>query len=178
MYIPENMLLIIASLVVLLIVLFISLVDWRVVRVRVIGTFITESFLHFDVVLGSGASEDPSPEYRAEKRHLAASLALVATPARLLKPIWHPIYVVVRHLRGRLVRYGKTRVSRGMRRAWSQQSTQGLHTRTLLDLLLSVVISECVGWRNLIVALSCRHFLIFQNFKFKVKKIDLLKTNL
>ena len=67
MYIPENVLLIIASLVVLLIVLFTSLVDWRVVRVRIIGTFITESFLHFDVVLGPGASEHPSPEYRAEK---------------------------------------------------------------------------------------------------------------
>ena len=54
------MLLIIASLVVLLIVLFTCVVIGRIVRVRVIGTFINDSFLHLDVFLGSGPSEHPS----------------------------------------------------------------------------------------------------------------------
>ena len=107
------MLLIIISLVVLLIVLFTSRVIGRIVRVRIIRTFITDSLLHLDVFLGSRPSEHPSPEYGPEKRHLAASLN-IATPTRLLQPVWHSIHVVVRHLRCRLVGHWQTRVGRRM----------------------------------------------------------------
>ena len=113
------MLLIIASLVVLLIELFSSLIIGRNIRVRVIGTFITDSLLHLYVFLGSGApSEHPPTEYRAEERHLAASLALVVSaPARLLQPIRHSSFHVVDvcHLGCRLVRDWDTRVGRRMR---------------------------------------------------------------
>ena len=107
------MLLIIASLVVLLIVLFTRWVIGRLVRVRVINTFITESLLHLDVFLGSRPSEHPSPQYRPQKRHLAASLN-IASSARLLQSVRHSVHVVVRHLRCRLVGHWQTRVGRRM----------------------------------------------------------------
>ena len=107
------MLLIIASLVVLLIVLFTRWVIGRLVRVRVISTFITESLLHLDVFLRSRSSEHPSPQYRPQKRHLAASLE-VTSPACLLQSVRHSVHVVVCHLRCRLVGHWQTRVGRGM----------------------------------------------------------------
>ncbi len=107
------MLLIIISLVVLLIVLFTSWNIGRLVRVRVINSFITESLLHLDVFLGSRPSEHPSPQYSPQKRYLTASLE-VTSPARLLQSVRHSIHVVVCHLRRRLVGHWQTRVGRRM----------------------------------------------------------------